>query len=131
MLEDTALELGAMVLSPLSKTEYALAAPALCGGYQGDYALATCTCRRSSLWRACATDTSAVVPQELVTLNAVRIAWARCWRRRSRRSTVQSTCSTARRSCSAGLSRVRSMARSRRTWTAIVFRRHPDGRWQA
>ena len=25
---------GAMALSPLSKTEYALAAPALCGGYQ-------------------------------------------------------------------------------------------------
>ncbi len=38
MLEDTALELGAMALSPLSKTEYALAAPALCGGYQGDFA---------------------------------------------------------------------------------------------
>ncbi len=38
MLEDTALELGAMALSPLSKTEYALAAPALSGGYQGDFA---------------------------------------------------------------------------------------------
>ena len=38
MLEDTALELGATALSPLSKTEYALAAPALSGGYQGDFA---------------------------------------------------------------------------------------------
>ena len=48
---------GSMALSPLSKTEYALAAPALCGGYQGDYArpLATYTCQRSSLWRAYAT----------------------------------------------------------------------------
>ena len=27
-----------MALSPLSKTEYALAAPALSGGYQGDFA---------------------------------------------------------------------------------------------
>ena len=56
MLEDTALELGAMALSPLSKTEYALAAPALCGGYQATLRpLAMCTCRRLSLWRVCAT----------------------------------------------------------------------------
>ena len=47
MLEDTALELGAMALSPLSKTEYALAAPALCGGYQGDYC---------ALWRCVPVD---------------------------------------------------------------------------
>ena len=72
MLEDTALELGAMALSPLSKTEYALAAPALCGGYQGDYApfgdvyLSTLEFVARVRNRA-----SAVVPQELVTLNAV------------------------------------------------------------
>ena len=72
MLEDTALELGAMALSPLSKTEYALAAPALSGGYQGDFApfgdvyLSTLEFVARVRNRA-----SAVVPQELVTLNAV------------------------------------------------------------
>lgn len=72
MLEDTALELGAMALSPLSKTEYALAAPALSGGYRGDFApfgdvyLSTLEFVARVRNRA-----SAVVPQELVTLNAV------------------------------------------------------------
>ena len=61
-----------MALSPLSKTEYALAAPALCGGYQGDFApfgdvyLSTLEFVARVRNRA-----SAVVPQELVTLNAV------------------------------------------------------------
>ena len=72
MLEDTALELGAMALSPLSKTEYALAAPALCGGYQGDYAPFGDVYLSTLEFVARARNrTSAVVPQELVTLNAV------------------------------------------------------------
>lgn len=72
MLEDTALELGAMALSPLSKTEYALAAPALCGGYQGDYApFGDVYLSTLEFVARVRNRTSAVVPQELVTLNAV------------------------------------------------------------
>ena len=72
MLEDTALELGAMALSPLSKTEYALAAPALCGGYQGDYApFGDVYLSTLEFVARVRNRTSAVVPQKLVTLNAV------------------------------------------------------------
>ena len=72
MLEDTALELGAMALTPLSKTEYALAAPALCGGYQGDYApFGDVYLSTLEFVARVRNRTSAVVPQELVTLNAV------------------------------------------------------------
>ena len=72
MLEDTALELGAMALSPLSKTEYALAAPALSGGYQGDFApFGDVYLSTLEFVARVRNRTSAVVPQELVTLNAV------------------------------------------------------------
>ncbi|MFR7749267.1 MAG: hypothetical protein ACLU1W_00025 [Collinsella sp.] len=57
-------------VEPLSKTEYALAAPALCGGYQGDYALGDVYLSTLE-FVARGNRTSAVVPQELVTLNAV------------------------------------------------------------
>ena len=72
MLEDTALELGAMALSPLSKTEYALAAPALSGGYQGDFApFGDVYLSTLEFVARVRNRVSAVVPQELVTLNAV------------------------------------------------------------
>lgn len=72
LLEDTTSEMQALALSPLCKTDYALCAPALSGGYQGELAPFGDVYLTSLEFVARVRNrASAVVPQELVTLNAV------------------------------------------------------------
>ena len=72
LLEDTADQLDALALSSLTKTDYALAAPVLGGGYHGDLApFGDVYLTTTEFVARVRNRISPVVPQELVTLNAV------------------------------------------------------------